>query len=116
MRRSSGRDRSRSEPRTSGPISVADVLQQVIREKGYGDAVGLELCRKAWSEILPAELARLSRPLKLEGGVLVVAVTDTVVHQELSMQAARLLSRLQDAVTMGTRPRRLRFVVLPGPR
>ncbi len=97
----------------AGPVPVSQVLDTVLQRSGFDDGVALELCRRAWADLLPPELAQASRPLRLEHGILYVAVSDSVAHQELSMQTGLLLERLQQAVTLGTRPEAIRLLVLP---
>lgn len=72
---------------------IGDVVNRLMARRGYGQIVGSEQIRNAWSDIA-GPLATHSVPGNLKRGVLEVFVRNSAVLQELSFRKRQLLTEL----------------------
>ncbi len=73
--------------------------------------VGLALCRKYWTEVCGPSLAKRSHPIRMEGSVLLVGVSDSICFQELNMNKHSILTSLEKRISFGRKPTDIHFVV-----
>jgi predicted nucleic acid-binding Zn ribbon protein len=95
--------------RKGQPVSIADVMAQVLRAKGMTERLAQVTAIDEWPEVVGAQIAGVTEPLSVTAdGVLWVRVTTAAWMNELSLLAPTLLSRL-NAVPGRTPVRQLRF-------
>ncbi|HEY4233132.1 MAG TPA: DUF721 domain-containing protein [Lacipirellulaceae bacterium] len=89
--------RQREERRFYGrrPKKIADVVAQLITQRGYGRIDANEQFAAAWSAAAGETLAKFSRAGKLRRGQLEVWVANSTMMQEFGFEKARILAALQ---------------------
>jgi predicted nucleic acid-binding Zn ribbon protein len=89
--------RQREERRFYGrrPKKIADVVAQLITQRGYGRLGTSEQLAEAWSAAAGETLAKVSRVGQLRRGQLEVWVANSTAMQEFSFQKQRILAELQ---------------------
>jgi predicted nucleic acid-binding Zn ribbon protein len=81
--------------RDADPGRVSDSLDRLVRNMGGPSAdVNTSLVRR-WPDLVGANVGANSRPVRLRGGVLTVAVADPAWATQLRFLEATLVSRLQ---------------------
>lgn len=96
--------------RLDGPKRVAEHLGAYLQRRGWSERLGGASLAAEWSAVVGPELARVSEPVRLAGGVLVVRVVDQVWATQLRY----LLGRIRDAAngTLGANAvREVRLVI-----
>lgn len=93
-----------------GPVSIARVVAELTMRRGLGQVGAAEQFRRAWEQLVGAELATQSRVASLSRGVLEVVVSGSVVLQELTFRKGELLQAIQSQVP-GNTVRDIRFRV-----
>ena len=83
-----------SSPRT--PERLTGSLDRVARRLGAPGAGALGVVFGRWADVVGAETAAHSRPLRLSGGTLVVGVGDPAHATELRYRAAQILERIAE--------------------
>lgn len=86
------RDRS---SRKRGPEKLADVLAELIVQRGYARQLTASAYAEAWAAVNDPVIARSSRPGNLKRGILEVAVKNSTVMQELTFRKKQILKKLQ---------------------
>ena len=76
------------------PKKIADVVAQLLVQRGYGRIEANEQLADAWAAAAGEPLAAHSRPGKLRRGTLEVAVANSTIMQEFSFQKQRILAEL----------------------
>ncbi len=117
MPRADGGRRRRWGGADPGPRALHDALDDVVGRLGGTDADSFSAVLSRWEEIAGTALAEHSRPLRLSGGVLVVAADQPAWATQVRMLSATLLARISEAGAVS--PERLEVVVRPdggGPR
>lgn len=96
-------------PKKSQPTSIADVMAQVLAQKGMTERVAQVGAMDDWAAAVGAQIASVTEPLSVTAdGVLWVRVTTAAWMNELSLLAPTLLQRLNAAP--GRQPvKQLRF-------
>lgn len=94
------------------PKKIADVLAQLIAQKGYGRVESSAALEEAWRAAAGEQLAQASRPGKVSRGKLEVTVTNSTTIQELAFAKRRILAQLEQLIP-DARIRDLRFRVGP---
>ena len=77
-----------------GPRQVGESLDAVMRSLGAPEASGVHLVFDRWSEVVGEALAARTRPLRLDGGRLVLAVDEPAIATHVRFLQAELLTRL----------------------
>ena len=83
------------------PRKLSDSLPGVARRIGGPDGAAFVTLSSGWSEIVGPAVAAHSRPLRLRGGTLVIAVDQAGWVTELTYLEASLRGRIDDAVGPG---------------
>ena len=83
------------------PRRLADSLPGVTRRIGGPDGAAFVSLASGWSEIVGPAVAAHSRPLRLGGGTLTIAVDQAGWVTELTYLEASLRGRIDDAVGAG---------------
>ena len=78
------------------PERIDEALDRLARKLGTPGAAALEVVFGRWAEIVGAQTAAHSRPLRLAGGVLVVGVGNPVHATELRFRGAEILQRVAE--------------------
>lgn len=104
--------RRRADYEPIGTAHIGTLLAEALRDpRRIREALGVW---PAWEEAVGPEIAAAAKPVSLRDGVLTVHVRHTVWTQELSLQKAALLRRIQ-RMPAGADVRDLRFKVGPFP-
>jgi hypothetical protein len=78
-----------------GPRRVGESLDAVMRGLGAPEASGVHLVFDRWSEVVGEALAARTRPVRLEGSRLVLAVDEPAIATHVRFLQAELLARLE---------------------
>lgn len=83
-------------PKKKGqPMSIADVMAQVLAQKGMTERIAQVGAMDDWASVVGAQIAAVTEPLSVTAdGVLWVRVTTAAWMNELSLLAPALLQRL----------------------
>jgi predicted nucleic acid-binding Zn ribbon protein len=89
--------RDREERRFYGrrPKKIADIVAQLIHQRGYGRLDTNEQLADAWRAAAGQKVAAASRVSKLQRGKLEVWVGNSTMMQELGFQKQAILAELQ---------------------
>jgi predicted nucleic acid-binding Zn ribbon protein len=80
------------------PVSIADVMAQVLAQKGMTERIAQVGAIDDWADAVGAQIASVTEPLSVTAdGVLWVRVTTAAWMNELSLLAPTLLKRLNAA-------------------
>jgi predicted nucleic acid-binding Zn ribbon protein len=99
-----------SGPKKRGqPVSIADVMAQVLQQKGMTERLAQVGAIDEWATVVGAQIASVTEPLSITAdGVLWVRVATAAWMNELSLLAPTLLGRL-NAVPGRAPVKQLRF-------
>ena len=78
-----------------GPRPVGESLDAVMRGLGAPEASGVHLVFDRWSEVVGDALAARTRPLRIDGGRLVLAVDEPAIATHVRFLQAELLAKLE---------------------
>ena len=96
-------------PKKGQPMSIADVMAQVLAQKGMTERLAQVGVIAEWAEVVGAQIASVTEPVSITAdGVLWVRVTTAAWMNELSLLAPTLLQRL-NAVPGRAPVKQLRF-------
>lgn len=84
-----------------GPQRVGKALDQVMRGLGAPEASGVHQVFDRWPEVVGEALAARTRPLRIEGDRLVLAVDEPAMATHVRFLQAELLARLADLLGPG---------------
>ncbi len=84
-----------------GPRPIGTTLDAVMRGFGAPEASGVHLVFDRWSEVVGEGLAARTRPLKIEGTRLVLAVDEPAIATHVRFLEAELLTRLAELLGPG---------------
>jgi hypothetical protein len=84
-----------------GPQRVGKALDQVMRGLGAPEASGVHLVFDRWAEVVGESLASRTRPLRIEGQRLVLAVDEPAMATHVRFLQAELLARLEELLGPG---------------
>jgi hypothetical protein len=74
---------------------VGESLDAVMRGLGAPEASGVHLVFDRWSEVVGDALAARTRPLRIDGGRLVLAVDEPAIATHVRFLQGELLARLE---------------------
>jgi predicted nucleic acid-binding Zn ribbon protein len=107
--------RRRKAPRSSGgadysgpaaddrdPQRVADVLDDLVGERGWHQALAVGGVEGRWSQIVGPDVAAHCAPAEFEAGRLTVRADSTAWATQVRLLAPTLLARLNDDLGAGT--------------
>jgi hypothetical protein len=77
------------------PKKIADVVAQLITQRGYGRIGTDEQLTEAWQKAAGDPLARFSRAGKIRRGILEVWVANSTMMQEFGFEKTRILAAIQ---------------------
>ena len=78
-----------------GPRRVGESLDTVMRGLGAPEASGVHLVFDRWSEVVGDALAARTRPLRIDGGRLLLAVDEPAIATHVRFLQGELLARLE---------------------
>ena len=84
-----------------GPQRVGKALDAVMRGLGAPEASGVHLVFDRWAEVVGDSLAARTRPLKIDGSRLVLAVDEPAIATHVRFLQAELLARLEELLGPG---------------
>jgi len=79
-----------------GPQPVGEALDRVMRGLGAPEASGVHLVFDRWAEVVGEGLAARTRPLRIEGNRLVLAVDEPAMATHVKFLQSELLARLAE--------------------
>ena len=85
-------------PDPRDPQLFGDVLQRLMRQRGWEKPKAEATVFGAWEKVVGADIAKHSRPVKLDDGVLTVEAESTAWATQLRLLAPTILARLRAAV------------------
>lgn len=68
----------------SGPVHVSAALSELIQRRGYARSRGQVQLRSMWAEIVGSEIAKQTKAVKINRGVLQVEVANSALLSELA--------------------------------
>jgi hypothetical protein len=84
-----------------GPQPIGSALDAVMRSLGAPEASGVHLVFDRWPEVVGDALAARTRPVKLDGSRLVLAVDEPAIATHVRFLQAELLARLSELLGPG---------------
>ena len=84
-----------------GPQPIGQTLDAVMRGLGAPEASGVHLVFDRWAEVVGDGLAARTRPLKIDGSRLVLAVDEPAIATHVRFLQAELLTRLEQLLGPG---------------
>jgi hypothetical protein len=84
-----------------GPQPIGTALDAVMRGLGAPEASGVHLVFDRWSEVVGEALAARTRPLRMDGQRLVLAVDEPAIATHVRFLQAELLARLEELLGPG---------------
>jgi hypothetical protein len=84
-----------------GPQPIGQTLDAVMRGLGAPEASGVHLVFDRWAEVVGDGLAARTRPLKIDGNRLVLAVDEPAIATHVKFLQAELLARLEELLGPG---------------
>ena len=88
-------------PGGSEPRPVGESLDTVMRGLGAPEASGVHLVFDRWGEVVGEALAARTRPLRIEGSRLVLAVDEPAIATHVRFLQGELLARLETLLGPG---------------
>ena len=85
-------------PDPRDPQLFGDVLQRIMRQRGWEKPTAEATVFGAWEKVVGEDIAKHSRPVKLDEGVLTVEAESTAWATQLRMLAATLLRNIAGQV------------------
>ncbi|MEV6493878.1 DciA family protein, partial [Actinoplanes sp. NPDC051633] len=85
-------------PDPRDPQLFGDVLQRIMRQRGWEKPKAEATVFGAWEKVVGADIAKHSRPVKLDQGVLTVEAESTAWATQLRMLAGGLLKNIAGEV------------------
>ena len=76
-------------------------LDQVMRGLGAPEASGVHLVFDRWAEVVGEALAARTRPLRMDGGRLLLAVDEPAIATHVKFLQPELLARLEELLGPG---------------
>lgn len=84
-----------------GPQPIGRALDAVMRGLGAPEASGVHLVFDRWAEVVGDGLAARTRPVKIDGGRLVLEVDEPAIATHVRFLQAELLARLDQLLGPG---------------
>jgi predicted nucleic acid-binding Zn ribbon protein len=81
-------------PDPRDPQLFGAVLERIMKQRGWQKPAAEATVFGAWEKVVGADIAKHSRPIKLEGGVLTVEAESTAWATQLRLLAAKLLKSI----------------------
>jgi hypothetical protein len=88
-------------PGDADPRPVGESLDAVMRGLGAPEASGVHLVFDRWDEVVGEGLAARTRPLRIDGGRLVLAVDEPAIATHVRFLQGELLARLETLLGPG---------------
>lgn len=93
-----GTDRSQVTRLPTGPEEIGEVIQEVIRRRGWDDRLRGAMLFQRWDQVVGAELAQHCQPVRLAGGVLTVAASSPQWATQLRYMTGQLQLNVNQAL------------------
>jgi predicted nucleic acid-binding Zn ribbon protein len=101
------------EPESADPTPIQDVIPGLMKRLGLADLHWLTALRSEWHSLVGGDLARHTRPGRIEGQTLVVFVDSSVWLNEIARYGQSVMLRKVRDRFAGARIGRLRLVLDP---
>ncbi|GAA4907943.1 DUF721 family protein [Tessaracoccus lubricantis] len=90
--------RSGAHPDERDPQQIGDVLNEVVRQRGWKRRINLSTVLRRWPELVGEANAEHSRPVHYDAGVLVVDCDSTAWATAMRYAASQLVAKLNAAL------------------
>jgi hypothetical protein len=80
--------------RAAAPARVGDVLDRTLRSLGTPSAAGVEVVFERWGDVVGPAMAARTRPVRIDGDLLVVGCDEPAVATHVRFLQAELVERL----------------------
>ncbi|MBI3189691.1 MAG: DUF721 domain-containing protein [Ignavibacteriales bacterium] len=84
--------------RASAPKQLGGVLDSVIQNLGLGPRLKKAEALDKWGDIVGEQIARVTKPVRVEGETLVIHVTSSVWRNELVFLKRELIVKVNKAM------------------
>lgn len=92
--------------------NLKDILDGLAKESGWGKKWDRAKIWNRWAEILPPEIAKITKPLNiLKKDVLLVGVENNYIMQELNFQKPIIIERINSILQPENRIKDVKFVL-----
>jgi hypothetical protein len=91
----------RKDRRTGDPVSIGDVVDRLMEEGVFSRGMPIAILMSRWPELVGERLAGASEPASLEGGVLVVRVSDGPWGAQATFLAEGIRAKADEALGGG---------------
>ena len=88
---------SQRESAKRDPRRIADVLSDLLSQRGYAQVRTSEDCQAAWSKVV-GDLSKFTFAGDVKRGVLQVTVSNSVILQELTFRKRELIEEVAQAL------------------
>ncbi len=107
--------RSRRDERTTRDVPIGEVVDGLLGERAFSRGVPVGRLAADWASVVGPRLASESAPVRLDGGILVVAAATGPWGAQVRFLAEEIRKRANEA--LGSEAvRRVQVVVRPEPR
>jgi predicted nucleic acid-binding Zn ribbon protein len=96
------KNRARRRRPATGPVPVSDVIAEALADCGLGERLEQITALRAWSEVVGDKIARHSRVVNLENGVLTLDADHGAWRQELTLLWPLIKDRYNQRFGSGT--------------
>lgn len=84
--------------RKSNMQSISEVLEEILKNQKLNKGLFEHRIKGLWSQVLGPSVARVTRQIYVDNGVLYVYLNSSVIRGELLMLKDKIIKRLNDAV------------------
>ncbi|MBB1483025.1 DUF721 domain-containing protein [Tessaracoccus sp. MC1865] len=91
-------ERSGAHPDDRDPKLVGDVLNEVVRKRGWKPRINLSTVLRRWPELVGESNAAHSKPVNYDAGVLIVDCDSTAWATAMRYAASQLVAKLNAAL------------------
>jgi len=85
-------------PRLKNPLPVANILDRMFKNKGFGKKLVQYSVFEIWSDVVGSTIAAKTTPRKMQGDTLVVTTTSAAWANELSFMKPVILKKIQEKI------------------
>lgn len=93
-----GRYRRSASAGHSGAVPVKEALRRLTASLGITRKLGEYEVITSWEELVGEQIARVTKPERIERGILVVSVNSAPWRTELSMRRLEIIDHINNAV------------------
>jgi len=92
----------RDDGRTGRPVRVSEILEDALMKFGLKERMAERKLLLAWPQVVGEKIARRSRAVDLQDGVLTLQADNAVWRQELTLLMPGIISKYNEIFGSGT--------------